>query len=91
MCGNGLRCVVWHLHRVGALDGKEVVVDTAAGPHRCWLRGDGDIEVEMRAGTLVPGEIPLAAEGPMVDAPFLEHEGGTLRITAVGMGKPATP
>ncbi len=37
MCGNGLRCLVWHLRRVGALRSDEVVVQTDAGPHRCWL------------------------------------------------------
>lgn len=88
MCGNGLRCVVWHLRRVGALPSDEVVVETDAGPHRCWLRGDGDVEVEMRAGSLEPAAIPVRAEAPLVEAPFLEYEGGTLRVTAVGMGNP---
>ncbi len=88
MCGNGLRCVVWHLRRVGVLTSEEVVVETSAGPHRCWLRGDGDVEVEMRAGTLRPEAIPLVADAPLVQAPFLHHEEGTLRVTAVGMGNP---
>jgi len=89
MCGNGLRCVVWHLARVGALTpGEEVVVATDAGPHRCWLRGEGDVEVEMRAGTLEPRAVPCAVDTPLVEVPFLEHEGGTLHLTAVGMGNP---
>ena len=88
MCGNGLRCVVWHLHRVGALEGPEVVVDTAAGPHRCWLRGDGDVEVEMRAGSLRPGDVPVRSDGPLLDAPLLEQDGAPVHVTAVGMGNP---
>ncbi|HJL27574.1 MAG TPA: diaminopimelate epimerase, partial [Polyangiaceae bacterium LLY-WYZ-15_(1-7)] len=88
MCGNGLRCVVWHLARVDALPGgDEVVVQTGAGPHACrLLRGEGgaEVEVAMRAPSLAPADVPVDAAAPLVDAPFLEG----LRVTAVSMGNP---
>lgn len=88
MCGNGLRCVAWHLRRTGALSGDEVTVDTAAGPHRCWIRGTGDVEVAMRAGTLEPDRVPVAGGEPLVDAPLARVDGNAIRFTAVGMGNP---
>lgn len=88
MCGNGLRCVAWHLRRVGALSRDETVIETAAGPHHCWIRGPGDVEVVMRAGTVDPGEVPVASPQPLIDAPLREIGGRAIRFTAVGMGNP---
>ncbi|MEM9069744.1 MAG: diaminopimelate epimerase [Myxococcota bacterium] len=83
MCGNGLRCVVWHLERTGAASG-ELVMQTDAGPHRCWIHGPGDIEVEMRGAVFEPASVPVQAAAPMIDAPFLDD----VRLTAVSMGNP---
>ena len=90
MCGNGLRCVVWHLARTGRWVADASVgasVDTGAGPHRARLHGDGDVEVWMRPPTLEPQRIPIAAEAPMIAEPLKvgDHE---LAFTAVGMGNP---
>lgn len=88
MCGNGLRCVVWHLVRDGHFSpGEEHQVQTHAGPHRAKLHGDGDVEIWMRPPTLEPDEIPVMADAPRIDAP-IEVVGGTLTFTAVGMGNP---
>ncbi len=88
MCGNGLRCVVWHLVREGHFErGAEHQIQTGAGPHLAKLHGDGDVEIWMSAPTLEPKEIPVAADGPRVDSP-IEVVGRTLAFTAVGMGNP---
>jgi len=83
MCGNGLRCVVWHLARRGLLR-DPTVVETDAGPHECWLRGPEDVEVAMCPATFEPSAIPVKADAPVVDGAFE----GDLRYTAVGMGNP---
>lgn len=91
MCGNGLRCVVLHLARLRGVSTLDVVVDTDAGPHACRLHGTegqvGDVEIEMRVPSLVPRDLPIVADAPLVDAPFL-IEGATLHATAVSMGNP---
>ena len=73
MCGNGLRCVVWHLARVDALPGgDEVVVQTGAGPHACrLLRGEGSAartaNILKAPGSDLRGgrEAPLAQVSPL--------------------------
>lgn len=87
MCGNGLRCVVWHLARLG-LATREVTVETGAGPHPSVLVArdgrTGIVEVRMRTPSLAPADLPLRSDDPLVDAPFLEG----VRFTAVSMGNP---
>tara|TARA_B100001750_G_scaffold136012_3_gene108228 strand:- start:339 stop:1154 length:816 start_codon:yes stop_codon:yes gene_type:complete len=84
MCGNGLRCVVWHLAREGRWTG-DADLGTGAGPHRARLHAEGDVEIWMRPPTLVPAEIPCGA--PLIAAPV--SVGDTeLTLTAVGMGNP---
>jgi diaminopimelate epimerase len=92
MCGNGLRCVALHLARTGRLAPRAegVVFDTGAGPHAVWLREVGEagvIEVQMRAPSLAPSDVPVRATAPLVEAPF-ELDGRVLRVTAVSMGNP---
>ena len=41
----------------------------------------------MRAATLVPSEVPVIADAPLIDEPF-PVDGRTLRVTAVSMGNP---
>ena len=86
MCGNGLRCVVWHLARTGDWR-HDAQVHTGAGLHRAHLHGDGDVEIWMRPPTLEPSEIPIAAAAPLVEGP-LKVGARTLTVTAVGMGNP---
>jgi diaminopimelate epimerase len=48
----------------------------------------GQVEVAMRAPSLVPAHVPVIADGPLIDAPFDTGSGRTLRVTAVSMGNP---
>jgi len=96
MCGNGIRCVALHLVRSARASGHELEIDTAAGPHPCRVLGatansgadvEREVEVSMRAASLAPAEIGLAAEAPWVDAALRVGE-ATLHVTAVSMGNP---
>ncbi len=88
MCGNGLRCVVLHLARLGAFVGDRIVVQTEAGPHPSLVHArterGAEIEVRMRVPSLDPRALPLLVDAPLVDAPFVEGA----RFTAVSMGNP---
>lgn len=94
MCGNGIRCVVRHLHeRDRALAGRDkLVIDTGAGALTCAVAGSGadlSVSVDMGRPRLVRGEIPMS--GP-ADERALEISlsgvdyAGT--FTAVSMGNP---
>jgi diaminopimelate epimerase len=90
MCGNGLRCVALHLRRSGWIAADLFEVDTDSGLHACHvleLGAQGRVEVAMRAATLVPAEVPVIADGPVVDEPFAVV-GRSMRVTAVSMGNP---
>ena len=87
MCGNGLRCVVWHLRRTGRLANDEVEVFTAAGDHRCWMRADEDVEVAMRPASFLPSDIPLQSNDRWLNRAERYHN-MQLSITAVGVGNP---
>jgi diaminopimelate epimerase len=92
MCGNGLRCAALYLKHSGSIAGEvELTVNTDAGPHRCrvWREGDVDwVQVEMRAASLDSASIPvLQAAGPVVEQPF-EVDGTRLSFTCVSMGNP---
>ncbi|HEY2732669.1 MAG TPA: diaminopimelate epimerase [Polyangiales bacterium] len=91
MCGNGIRCVAWHLVRTGVREaGVPFDIDTDAGPHRCrvQLQPDGAVvEVAMRAASLEPASIPVVAERAVLDESF-EVSATTLRVSCVSMGNP---
>lgn len=95
MCGNGLRCVALHLVRRGLVEHRELEVDTDAGPHAVRVHeiaAPGRVEVEMRAPSLAPRDVPVLRgageeDAPMIDAE-LRAEGVVLRGTAVSMGNP---
>ncbi|MFW5875841.1 MAG: diaminopimelate epimerase [Myxococcota bacterium] len=90
MCGNGIRCVALHLVRTGRVPERQFFIDTDAGPHHCKVvpsEETATVEVRMRPATLVPSEVPVLAEAPVVDAP-MEFDGAEVRVTAVSMGNP---
>jgi diaminopimelate epimerase len=90
MCGNGLRCAVLHLVRVGAVHGEHVTVDTDAGPHPCKVKASGPtgtVAVAMRAASFAPSSVPVVAHTPLVDHPVAAGD-GTVRITALSIGNP---
>ena len=87
MCGNGLRCVALHLTRQGVVnEGSEFHVDTDAGPHRCVVEGS-TVSVDLPAPSLAPDDLPMLAEGPVIEKPF-EVDGARLHGTAVSLGNP---
>lgn len=86
MCGNGLRCVALHIVRAGLADGA-MTVETDAGPHPVEVLKDGRVSVSMVPASFAPGELPVIADAPLIDAPF-EVGGRTLAVTAVSMGNP---
>ena len=91
MCGNGLRCVAWHLMRqAGKVEGS-FDVDTRSGLHHCEVEnGDGDtalVQVQMAVASFDPKDIGLKDTQSWV-----EHEtsfdGTHAIVTAVSMGNP---
>jgi diaminopimelate epimerase len=90
MCGNGIRCVALHLARKGRAGAQRFEIDTDSGPHACRVLQNGEsgvVEVSMRAPSLLPADVPVIAEAPLLDAP-LQLDGETLQITCVSMGNP---
>lgn len=87
MCGNGIRCVAWHLVRTGRRQAREMRIETDAGPHRCELLDDGRVAVEMAVPSLDPASVPVRSDGEVIDRPF-DVGGDTVRLTAVSMGNP---
>jgi diaminopimelate epimerase len=89
-CGNGTRCVAWHLVRGGAPDA--FAVETVAGILAVRREGETSFTVDMGAPRLRWDEIPLAEEFPdttgfelqvgPIDAPVLHTP------SAVNMGNP---
>jgi diaminopimelate epimerase len=98
MCGNGLRCVVKHLHDTDiALRKSPLAIDTAAGTLHCAVdatHGQADaITVDMGPPRLERHQIPMietagASANDRAIAIALEVAGRRLRITAVSMGNP---
>jgi diaminopimelate epimerase len=90
MCGNGIRCVALHLSRTKRAPEGDFDIDTDAGVHTCRVvepGTHGTIEVSMRAPSLLPKDVPLSGDAPMIDAE-LSAGSHTLRVTAVSMGNP---
>lgn len=96
MCGNGIRCVVRHLHeRDQTLAAKaRLVIETGAGPLGCEITedagGEPSITVDMGRPRLTRGELPMVGpEGERVletTLPDLPGYQGT--FTGVSMGNP---
>jgi diaminopimelate epimerase len=90
MCGNGIRCAALHAIASGGVQGPRFEVDTDAGPHLCHVEhqgGEASVEVVMRIPSLDPADVPVRADGPLIDGPV--DVGGTrMRVTAVSMGNP---
>ncbi len=91
MCGNGIRCVARLHYEHTARPRNPMVIETDCGLKTVELRLDGDrvteATVDMGEPILEGREIPVAAEGRVIDYP-LEAGGRTWRVTAVSMGNP---
>lgn len=88
MCGNGARCAAaWAASRTGA---SEFMLDTPAGTRQASVDDDA-VTVEMGRPRFGPGAVPLARDGPLVDASIESLEGTPaegVRVTAVDTGVP---
>jgi diaminopimelate epimerase len=92
MCGNGLRCVAFHLARTGRLAvGATVALETDAGPHPSTVLGiDGtvaSVRIAMRPASLAPTDVPVLSDAPMIDVELRPLD-ATVHVTAVSMGNP---
>jgi len=87
MCGNGVRCVVEHLHGRG-VTANPMAIDTGAGQLVCE-RVAGGVTVAMGAPRLTRGEIPMAGPpGERCISQPLEARGQVFSVTGVSMGNP---
>jgi diaminopimelate epimerase len=91
MCGNGIRCVA-RLHYERATSQRNpIVVETDCGLKHIELKIEAGravaAAVDMGEPILEGREIPVAADGNVIDYP-LELDSRTWRITAVSMGNP---
>ncbi|NLY95760.1 MAG: diaminopimelate epimerase [Myxococcales bacterium] len=90
MCGNGLRVAALFAAEAQGRDRLDADFETGAGPHTVSVARTARtawVDVGMRVPSLVPAEIPVAVDAPLVDADF-EVDGMMLRVTAVSMGNP---
>jgi diaminopimelate epimerase len=86
MCGNGIRCFAKYVHDHGLTGKNELAVETLAGIIRPRLLGN-QVEVDMGAPILEGREIPVNADGKIINYP-LEVDGKTYHISCVSMGNP---
>lgn len=86
MCGNGIRCFAKYVYEHGLTRKREMEVDTLAGIMRPRLKGD-DVEVDMGQPVLDGREIPVDADGIVVDH-LLAVDGIEYSVTCVSMGNP---
>jgi len=91
MCGNGIRCVARLHYERAARPRNPMLIETDCGLKTVALRLEGERPVEatvdMGEPLLEGREIPVAADGRVVDHP-LEIGGRLWRITALSMGNP---
>jgi diaminopimelate epimerase len=91
MCGNGIRCVGKYVAEHGLVRANPLRIETDAGVKLVQLDRRGAhverVTVDMGVPVLDGPQIPVAAEGRVIDAPF-DVAGQTYRITCVSIGNP---
>ncbi len=91
MCGNGIRCVGKYVYEHNRARRELLRVETDAGIKvlRLHVRADQvhAVSVDMGEPVLEGRQIPVAADGKIVDMP-LQVGAQTFRITCVSMGNP---
>ncbi|MBI5368172.1 MAG: diaminopimelate epimerase [Planctomycetes bacterium] len=92
MCGNGIRCLGKYAVERRLVRGRELRVETGAGPIGLSLRGRGGtvrtVRVDMGRPRLERGAIPMRGAAGRVVGAALAAAGRTWAITAVSMGNP---
>ncbi len=86
MCGNGIRCFARYVWSRGIHDADPLPVETLAGIVRPAREGDL-VRVDMGRPVLEGPDIPVAAEGRIVDH-RLDTTEGVVSVTCVSMGNP---
>lgn len=91
MCGNGIRCVGKYVYDHGLTASPTIRVATDAGVKTLELEAHGGkvrrVRVEMGEAILEGREIPVDADGEIVDR-SLVVDGREWRVTCVSMGNP---
>ncbi|MEW6243023.1 MAG: diaminopimelate epimerase [Bacillota bacterium] len=91
MCGNGMRCFARYVYEEGMTGDIEFDVETGAGLIRPRLILENGkvkaVRVNMGPPRFAAEDIPVRAEGEVVDSPLLAG-GKTFLVTAVSMGNP---
>lgn len=91
MCGNGIRCVAKYAYDHGIARRETLQIETDAGTKTVRIHAAdghaGRVTVDMGPPILDGREIPVAADGRVIDH-ALEVGGQPFRITCVSMGNP---
>jgi diaminopimelate epimerase len=91
MCGNGIRSLAKYVFDHGLTDKRRIAVATDSGTKTLDLEiVDGRVarvRVEMGQAVLEGRQIPVDADGVVIDAPF-EAAGRSWNVTCVSMGNP---
>jgi diaminopimelate epimerase len=92
MCGNGIRSLAKYAYDHGLTTKRSITVDTDSGVKKLDLELGADglvarVRVEMGKAILEGREIPVDADGRIVDHPF-QVAGRDWRVTCVSMGNP---
>lgn len=86
-CGNGARCVAALLYARAPQRGRDLVMESKAGPVHARVRPDGSVSVDMGVPAFGPASIPLdvPAERPSYS---IEVGGESVELGAVSIGNP---
>ena len=92
MCGNGIRSLAKYAYDHGLTTKRSITVDTDSGVKKLDLELGADgrvarVRVEMGKAVLEGREIPVDADGQVIDHPF-QVAGRDWRVTCVSMGNP---
>ena len=91
MCGNGIRSMAKYVYDHALTASKHLAIATDSGVKKLDLEVSGGkvhrVRVAMGKAVLDGRQIPVDADGPVIDRPF-EVAGRQWRITCVSMGNP---
>ena len=86
-CGNGARCVAALLYARAPQRGRELIMESKAGPVHACVRPDGSVSVDMGEPVFAPASIPLDAPAERLSY-SVEVGAETLELGAVSIGNP---
>ena len=91
MCGNGIRALAKYVYDHGLTSSTQLRIATDSGVKKLVLMVEGGrvrrVRVEMGKAVLDGRQIPVDANGTVIDHPF-DVAGRTWKITCVSMGNP---